>query len=97
MLESCNMWTNKAQLERFLDTPFRRRRTWRRRWTAGRAGKDSNNMRSYQTPQLTCQSCIQLSSTLCNWEVVVDVEVTGLKATGIQQAFTVQDQNRQQC
>ena len=54
-------------------------------------------MRCYQTPQLTCQSCIQLSSTLCKWEVVVDVEVTGLKATGNQQAFTVQDHNRQQC
>ena len=80
--QSCKMWTDKAQL----DIPLGRRRTWRRRWTASRAGKHSSNLRSYQTPQLTCQTCMQRSSTLCNREVVVDLVVTGLMDTGNQQA-----------
>ena len=56
-------------------------------------------MTSYQTPQLTCQSCIQLSSTLCKWEVVLNMEVKDLMDTGNQQAVGPYSQNHngQQC
>ena len=89
------MWTCITQLER-LDIPYRRRWGWRWWWTASRAGKNPSRLRITRRSQLKCRTCVQLSSTFYNWEVVVDLEVTGLKATGNQQAVGLYSARPQQ-
>ena len=65
--------------------PFGRRRTWRRRWTAGRAGKGSSNLRDHQVSSDDMSDLLQLSAALCTWKVVVDLQVAGLVAAGCKQ------------
>ena len=61
--------------------------------------KGPRQLEDHQTPRLKCQTCNQLSTTLCNRQVVVDLELTGLMDAGNQQAVGLYNPNfdRQQC
>ena len=91
--ERCNLGTATKQLEICVDTPFRRRRTRRRRWTAGRTGKELYNLRNTSHSQLISHTCIPLKATLRTSEVAADLEVAGSVAAGCKQQASGADRS----